>query len=174
VLFLEIIIIAVLLLVFFQDIRSKSVYWVLFPVLTALFILLHIVQHYSFEATWQSVVINSSFLIIQFLLVSLYFSIKNKHWVNITDGFLGWGDILLLQSIAFYLSVLNFLFFYISSLLASLMIWLLWQVLSKEKNKHIPLAGFQALIFTVFLAGDWWFKLFDLTNDSWLLYLITK
>jgi hypothetical protein len=174
VLFLEIITLAVLLLIFIQDIRSKSVYWVFFPVLTVLFILLHIVQHHSFVQTWQLVLINSSFLIIQFLVVSAYFSIKNKRWINITDGLLGWGDILLLLSVAFYLSVLNFLLFYISSLIVSLLIWLLWQIVSKEKNKHIPLAGFQSLIFTVFLAGDWWFKCFDLTNDSWLLYLITK
>jgi hypothetical protein len=174
VLFPEIIIFAILLLVFVQDIGTKSVYWVLFPVLTALFILLHIVQHHSFAQTWQPVVINVSFLIIQFLIISVYFSIKNRTWINITDGFLGWGDILLLLSIAFYLSVLNFLFFYISSLIVSLLIWLGWQVLSKERNKHIPLAGFQALIFIVILAGDWWFKLFDLTNDNWLLYLITK
>ncbi|HEY8782396.1 MAG TPA: hypothetical protein VIM16_12305 [Mucilaginibacter sp.] len=173
-LFLEINILVVLSLIFIQDIRSRSVYWVLFPILVALFILLHLLQHHSFAVTWQPVLINSTFLIIQFLIVSVYFSIKNKHWVNITDGHLGWGDILLLLSVAFYLSVLNFLLFYISSLIVSLVIWLLWQVLSKEKNKHIPLAGFQALIFTVFLAGDWWFKYFELTNDSWLHYLITK
>ena len=173
-LFPEIIILAVLSLIFVQDIRSRSVYWTLFPILVTLFILLHFLRHHLFGEIWQHVLINSTFLIIQFLIVSVYFSIKNKHWVNITDGLLGWGDILLLLSLTFYLSALNFLLFYISSLIVSLLIWLFWQALSKEKNKHIPLAGFQALIFTVFLAGDWWFKSFDLTNDSWLLYLITK
>ncbi|MFI5137045.1 MAG: hypothetical protein ACHQIM_04405 [Sphingobacteriales bacterium] len=173
-LFSEIVIIGVLLLIFIQDIRRRSVYWVLFPILAGVFILLHIVQHHLFTDVWQAVLINSAFLIIQFLVVLVYFSIKNKHWVNITEGLLGWGDILLLLSLAFYLSALNFLLFYISSLIVSLLIWLFWQLLSKEKNKHIPLAGFQSLIFTVFLAGDWWFKYFDLTNDSWLLYLITK
>jgi hypothetical protein len=174
VLFVEIIIIGVLLLIFVQDIRSRSVYWVLFPVLTVLFIIMHLLQHHLFADAWQPVLLNSTFLALQFLIVSVYFSIKNKQWVNITTSFLGWGDMLFLLSIAFYLSVLNFLFFYIISLIAVLLIWMLWQAVAKEKNKQIPLAGLQALIFSVFLTGDWWFNSFDLTNDDWLLHLITK
>ena len=92
----------------------------------------------------------------------------------ITTNLLGWGDILFLLSISFYLSVLNFLFFYIVSLVGALLIWVTWQAVSKEKNKQIPLAGLQALIFTVFLAGDWWFNSFTLTDDAWLLHLIIK
>ncbi len=173
-LLLQIIILVVLLLVFVQDIRSRSVYWVLFPVLLILFIIMHLLQHHLFTDTWQPVLINSTFLVMQFLIVSVYFSIKNKQWVNITNSFLGWGDMLFLLSTAFYLSVLNFLFFYITSLIAVLLMWILWQAIAKEKNKQIPLAGLQALIFSVFLTCNWWFNSFDLTNDDWLLHLITK
>lgn len=172
-LFLKIIVIGLLLLIFVQDISSRSVYWFLFPGLAALFVLMHLSQHHLFTDTWQPVLINSTFLILQFLIVSVYFSIKNRHWVNIADGLLGWGDMLFLLSIAFYLSVLNFLLFYIVSLIAVLLTWALWQGISKEKNKQIPLAGLQAFIFTVFLATDW-IKSFDLTNDTWLLNLIAK
>jgi hypothetical protein len=174
VLVIKLLIIFTLILIFIQDLRSRSVYWFLFPVLTISFILLNLLQHRLSAENWQPVFINLGFLFLQFLLVSLYFSVKNKKWVIITTSLLGWGDILFLVSIAFYLSVLNFLFFYIVSLIAVLTIWLLWQFVSKEKNKQIPLAGLQALIFTVFLASDWWLKSFDLTNDAWLLHLITK
>jgi hypothetical protein len=174
VLFLRLLILAVLLLVFVQDIRNRSVYWVLFPVLAVLLVLLHSLPHHLLADIWQPVSINIVFLLFQFLIISVYFSIKNRRWINITDGLLGWGDILLLLSIAFYLSALNFLLFYIVSLTISLLIWLFWQVISEEKNKQIPLAGFQALIFTVFLAGDWWFKYFDLTDDARWLHLIMK
>ena len=173
-LFLRLLILAVLLLVFVQDIRNRSVYWVLFPVLAVLLVLLHSLPHHLLADIWQPVSINIVFLLFQFLIISVYFSIKNRRWINITDGLLGWGDILLLLSIAFYLSALNFLLFYIVSLTISLLIWLFWQVISEEKNKQIPLAGFQALIFTVFLAGDWWFKYFDLTDDARWLHLIMK
>ncbi len=171
---IKLLILFTLVLMFIQDIKNRSVYWFLFLVLIILFILLNILQHHLFTESWQPVLINISFLLLQFLLVSLYFSIKNRRWVIITANLLGWGDILFLISIAFYLSVLNFLFFYVVSLSLVLMIWLLWQLVSKEKNKQIPLAGLQALIFTVFLASDWWCKSIDLTNDAWLLGLITK
>jgi hypothetical protein len=174
VLVIKLLILLNLVLIFIQDLKSRSVYWFLFPVLIILFILLNILQQHLFTENWQAVSINVSFLLLQFLLVSLYFSIKNRGWVSLTTNLLGWGDILFLLSIAFYLSVLNFLFFYVVSLPAVLMIWLLWLLISKEKNKQIPLAGLQALIFTVFLASDWWLKFIYLTNDTWLLDLITK
>jgi hypothetical protein len=116
---------------------------------------------------------NCLFLVLQFLLVSVYFSIKNRHWVNITSELLGWGDILLPLTIAFYLSVLNFLFFYIVSLVVSLLIWVIWQMIA-GKSKQIPLAGFQALCLTIFLMGDWYWKHFGAADDTWLLNLIHK
>lgn len=167
-------ILAVLLIIFAQDVRSRSVSWFLFPVLMMLFIGMHLLTHPLFAETWHAVLINIAFLIVQFLIVSVYFSIKSKHWVNITNGLLGWGDMLFLVSVAFYFSVLNFLFFYITSLIVSLLAWVFWQAISKEKNKQIPLAGFQALLFVLFLATGWWIKSIDLTSDTWLLNFIMK
>jgi len=158
VLFVRIAILALLALVFAQDMRSRAVYWLLFPVLTALFIVL---TGFSVVA-----VINIVFLLVQFLLVSAYFSIKKRRWVNVMKGLLGWGDMLFLLSIAFYLSVLNFIFFYIASLL--------FVLLFAARYKHIPLAGLQALLFAVLLTTDWWIKPFNLTNDDWLLRLINR
>ncbi|MDB5134663.1 MAG: hypothetical protein JWP37_1266 [Mucilaginibacter sp.] len=161
------------MLIFFQDIRSRSVYWVLFPLLTGLLILIRI-RHQGFFQFWQPALINLGFVIVQLFILTIYFSIKNKKWINVTSQLLGWGDILFLLSIAVYLSVLNFLFFYITSLVGILALWLTWQVVSAKKNKYIPLAGLQSLIFIVFLASDWWYRSFDLTDDTWLLNLITK
>jgi hypothetical protein len=174
VLFLEFLILAVLLLIFFQDIKDRSVYWCFFPALAILFVALLLVQHHLFSAIWQASLINFAFLLFQFLIVSIYFSIKNRRLVNIMDELLGWGDILFLLCMACYLSMLNFMFFYIASLVVSLVIWLVWLVFSNKKNKHIPLAGFQAAIFIVVLATDWWIKPFGLTSDAWLVNIIAK
>jgi hypothetical protein len=114
------------------------------------------------------------FIGMQLAILTVYFSIRNKRWTNITAGLLGLGDILFILSIAFYLSTLNFLFFYIISLIAVLLIWLIWQRLSAKKNKYIPLAGLQSLVAILFLLGDWWLQYFDLTNDTWLLNLIAR
>jgi hypothetical protein len=118
--------------------------------------------------------LNSAFILLQMLILSIYFSLKNGKWVNVTKELLGWGDVLFLLSLAFYLSALNFLFFYLASLIAVLICWISWQAFSKGKSKQIPLAGLQALFFLIFLGGDWWYKPIGLTSDFWLLNLITK
>jgi hypothetical protein len=164
----------ILLLIFLQDLASRSVYWFLFPLLAAMLFWLHFLQAASLAAIWQPCLINIAFLVLQLLLLTVYFSIKNKKLVNIGNGLLGLGDILFLLSITFYLSTLNFLLFYIMSLTCILLLWLITQLAFRKKNEQIPLAGLQAILFIVFLAGDrYWFHL-HITDDTWLLNLIDK
>lgn len=154
--------------------RTRSVYWIVFPLLIISFVFLRYLQNSNFSSIWQPTLINIGFIVVQLILVSVYFSVKNRRFTNITLQYLGLGDILFLLSISFYLSVLNFLLFYIISLAIILTGWLAWQLIFKKKDKQIPLAGLQAIIFMLFLAGDWWVKLVDLTDDTWLLNLIGK
>ena len=170
----EVLILAVLLLIFVQDMMSRSVYWALFPLLAILFILLRLLSHQYFADIGQSTLINLSFLAIQLLLVSAYFSLKKGWWVNITAGLLGWGDVLFLLCSAVYLSVLNFFLFYLLSLLTALLFWLTVQLIVNKKSRQIPLAGLQALFLAVCLAGDWWLMSVNLTDDTWLLHFILK
>jgi hypothetical protein len=174
VLFLKILIQVILTLIFIQDLRARSVYWMMFPFLIFGLVALRYFQNPIIYAACQPILLNIGFIITQLILVSAYFSVKNKKLTNITIKYLGLGDILFLISISFYLSVLNFLLFYMVSLITILIGWLTWQAASSKKDIEIPLAGLQAIIFMLFLAGDWWVKLFDLTDDTWLLNLISK
>ena len=170
----RILILLALLLVFVQDIKSRSVYWIVFPLLLILFIVSDLVNHKSFGDLWPSVLLNLGFLVLQLLIITCWFSLKEKRWVNISMDLLGWGDILFLVSISFYLSFVNFLFFHIVSLLLALTGWLIWQLFANQKSKHIPLAGMQAVVFAVFLSSDWWLLHVDTTNDTWLLHFLIK
>lgn len=163
-----------LLLIFFQDVKERSVYWVAFPCLTVLFFSLRLLQLHAVMEIFRTTVFNLLFIAIQILMISLYFSIKNRAWINITDNHLGWGDVLFLLSIACYLSILNFIVFYILSLTSVLVIWLMWRAIIKTKNGQIPLAGLQALIFVSCLAISWWLIPVNLTTDDWLLNLMGK
>jgi hypothetical protein len=171
---LKIFTLAILLVILVQDLKSRAVYWILFPVLIIVLLLLNYFQYRSLSAIWQPVLINMGFLLLQLILVSAYFSIKHGRWINITDSLLGLGDILFLLSVASYLSAVNFLFFYVVSLILILFGWLVWQPQTGKKDKTIPLAGMQALLFMLFLAAGWGLKLVDLTQDTWLLNLITR
>jgi hypothetical protein len=163
-----------LLLILVQDIVSRAVYWILFPLLGLSFILLRLAAHQPGPAIVRSSAINLAFLALQLLLVSLYFSARHKSWVNITRQLLGWGDILFLACIACYLSALNFLLFYMVSLIGALLGWLFWQLLVTPKSKQIPLAGLQSLLLVLFLATDWWLLPVNLTTDNWLVQLWIK
>jgi hypothetical protein len=172
---LEIVIVAVLFLISVQDFGARSVYWVMFPMVLLLLLAEGLSrQHRSLTGIAQTTLVNWAFLGLQFLMLSLYFSLKNRRWVNITKEMLGWGDILLLLCVALYLSVLNFLFFYIVSLIGSLLIWLSGQAIAKQKNNHIPLAGLQAVFLNIFLMLDWYWLHLNLTDDAWILNLIHR
>ncbi|MFI5161952.1 MAG: hypothetical protein ACHQHN_11780 [Sphingobacteriales bacterium] len=53
------------------------------------------------------------------------------------------------------------------------MILVCWRVFS-NKDKYIPLAGLQALLFAFFLSTAWWIKPMNITSDNWLLHLINQ
>lgn len=173
-LFTEILILVAMLIVFVQDLRSRSVYWLLFPTLVVLFIGIDIIRGRPFSEIWPPVTVNLVFVILQLLVITTWFSLKEKRWVNVPAQLLGWGDILFQISIACYLSFVNFLVFHIVSLMIALIIWLIWQLLDKKKSKYIPLAGLQAMCFGLFMSADWYIFHFDTTNDAWLIHIFIK
>jgi hypothetical protein len=157
-----------------EDLFSRSLHWFLFPLLAGALAVLQYERSHNFSMMWQAAAINIGFILLQLLLVSAYFSIRTKKLANVANGLLGLGDILFLLSITIYFSVLNFLAFYIFSLVITLLFWTIWQSSSPKANKTIPLAGIQSFLFILVLTGDWWVRSFDLTNDSWLLNLMVK
>ena len=173
-LFLQLIIISLLLLIFTEDMRSRSVHWFLFPLLAlALIVYRYFTTAASFVGLFKSTSINLAFLVAQLALVSAYFSIKHKRLTDITKGLLGLGDILFITCIAFYLAVFPFIVFYITSLIVILLFWLVYQSLSKKQNQAIPLAGLQAILFAGLLTISWLKPEISLTSDDQLLNLFS-
>jgi hypothetical protein len=169
---INVFILLVLLLIFIQDIKYRFVYWILFPVLILLFITGAIIHHEAFLQIGTQFGFNVAFLLLQLLILSAYFSFKQKKLVNLTQTLLGWGDILFLVSVAFYFSFLNFLVFYIGSLTMVLIIWTISQ--SVSENKKIPLAGLQAMTLILFLVCNWLIFHVDPSDDYWLQQFLYK
>lgn len=172
-LLVQIIIELILALILFQDLKGRAVLWVLFPLLTVLFVVLRQVQGSLSSETFKSVTGNTVFLMLIWAVLSMVFSVRNRQWTNITNEMLGWGDILFLFSITFYLSILNFLIFFCVSIILTLVIWITWQFIAKHKSKHLPLAGLQAIILAIVLAIDWWCFSIDVKSDNyWITVLM--
>ncbi|MBC7487993.1 MAG: hypothetical protein H7282_14725 [Cytophagaceae bacterium] len=136
-------IVFVLIAVTVEDFRSRLVHAFWFP---ALFLLAfgYAIQFESSAQVIEQVLISFSFLIIQGFLLIIYFIIKHKRWINITQSYLGWGDILfIIASIPLFSSFVFVLFY-----LCSLLLTILWVVLYRLTGKQmvlIPLAGIQSI-----------------------------
>lgn len=172
--YLRIFILLLLLVIFAEDWKSRAVHWVLFPMLCLSLLALQYAEHRLTIAMGAIALMNAGFVLAQLLLVTLYFSIKNRHLTRITDGLIGWGDILFLFSITVFFSLLNFLAFYLLSLVLILLGWTCIRLLVNTQDKAIPLAGLQALLFTGLLSCDWWLKDLSLASDMHLLNFIIR
>lgn len=166
---LKIICLTILAAIFVQDIRSKAVWVWLFPALALTCSLMNYDQTRAFSETMQNMMFNTCFLLLQLLLVTAYFSVKNRQWIWITHELIGWGDVLFLASIAAYLSLVNYILFYLTSLVLILLGYGIRQLYLKKPNRQIPLAGLQAALLAIIILINEKWTLMNLTNDNWLL-----
>lgn len=167
---IEIVILLLLVGVFIQDMKYRAVTWYLFPLLALGFLALRFLAAGPFSMNWEPLLINCCIILMELLGVTLYVFIRYKRLVNITENYLGIGDILFLGVTACYFSVLNFAFFLNISLVLVILLWLPIQAV--VKNKTWPLAGLQAAILMLFLTGDWWYFHLDSMDDRWLLQIL--
>lgn len=151
-----------LLTIAYQDFKSREVQWFWFPLLLvlALFKIWYLDQ---FKELF-SFLLNVIMVLLQLLLLTLYFSIKERKLINIADSYLGWGDILFLLNLCFLLSPLNFILFYLVSLLVTITSYLIYNAFVNS-SKPIPLAGLQAIVFTIVYIIDLSSPNIDLLND---------
>lgn len=137
----------ILFFISYEDFKHRAVTWWLFLLLllTGIF---YSNQFTIWEYWLKFFGINLTFLAVQLLFITLYFSIKNQAFVNITDSLLGWGDVLFMLCSCCFFALPYFMLFHIGSLIFSLFVVLLFPVL---KIKGIPLAGLQSGVLGIVL-----------------------
>lgn len=104
-----------------------------------------------------SIGLNIGFVVLQLLLLSLYFSIKYRRWINITNTLLGLGDIVFFFIICLMLPVLALIWFYTLSLMAVLVGFLIYKNIKKSSEETIPLAGGMSICLIIYITFHWWF-----------------
>lgn len=167
---IHILILLNLALICYQDMRYRAVYWICFPVLAIVMFILKYNQS-GINNALSDATYGILFLALQMLILWGYFSIKNKTLVNLTNDYLGWGDVLFLLALPFYLSPVNYILFYLGSLIAVLLYILITKAISqKAQNPHIPLAGLQAVLLLIVMTTDYFSSKLLLYDDSWILF----
>lgn len=133
--------IATLAFVFYQDVKTRSIYWFL-PVTIGVLI------YFTFPIApfWNDILVNLGFLFLLFSSLTFYLSLKNKAFVNPFKNYFGLGDLLFLVALVTIGHPVFFMMLFISGTLFSLLLSITFIDLTK---KNIPYAGF----FSLFLIG---------------------
>ncbi len=166
-LFIKILVVLLCLGIFWEDLKTRAVHWYLFPAVAGTLFYLSYKQS-GIESVWN-LTYNLVFIVLQLFALTAYFSIKFVRPVNIFKNFIGAGDVLFFIAVACYLPLVNFVIFYIISLIIVLLLWTFFKVISRLKSEYIPLAGLQAMLFAVILGIQMFSPAFNLANDSWVL-----
>lgn len=138
---MKIALIAVLLFIFFQDIKHKAVYWFLFPMVLLLGLFIR------WEQIGIDFVYNLIFITFLMLALSAYLTLKNRKWINPLEGFFALGDVLFLVAISPFFAFQSYVLFFTTGCLFVLSVHLVL-LLIKKTNREIPFAGYLAFYFT--------------------------
>jgi hypothetical protein len=164
---------AALVILAIEDFRQRMISWYWIPVLLLLFGL-NAVQTIPAHELMFDFTINAMFITMQLLMLTLYFSIKEKRFVNIIDTWLGIGDVLLLYVIGIAFSPVNFLLFYTGSVAATIIGYAIYKKAMQGRSSTIPLAGAVALALVLCLCCQEFFWQVSFYDDSPALRLIMR
>ena len=141
---------AMLAMVVWQDLKYRAVYTWLFPLL-AIAVVAHSVVLGVFSMA--AVATNLLLIAVQLGLLNLLMYWRTRKWLMHGERWIGWGDIAFFAVSACCFSTVNFVVFYVVSLLVVLFAALAAMAFGRFV-RTIPLAGGQALLLALLLAAD--------------------
>lgn len=171
ILFLDVCIVTLLLIIVFQDFLKREIGTLLVAVLGTIFF----IRSFFYDvptSLLNNISINITFIILQLLLSTIYFSIKEKQFINIIDTYIGLGDIAFLILLCLLFSPSNLIAFYIVSLFVSLALYFVYMSINKNANKTVPLAGLMAIVLIGIYILKYSFVDFSFQGDQLITQII--
>lgn len=147
--FLKILLVFSFLIVLWQDVQSREVYWFLFPIIGVCCGFLYFLNTMP-ELFLISIFMNLIFLSILLLVIYLYSKYKLKSSLKTS---IGSGDVLLFFALCLSFSSVSFITCFVLSLTFSLVLHLLFK--KRDSIKTVPLAGYMSLFFVLVYLGSW-------------------
>ena len=147
--FLEILVILSLALIVIQDLKYRAIHIVLPILLFAI----GMFQYFSKGLAVQILLWNLGFLAITLLGAYSYMALKNKKFTNPLVTAIGLGDILYFVAISPYFLTVNYMLYFVTGLLFSILCFFVIQLF--KKNNLVPLAGFLALYMLLIKTVSW-------------------
>jgi len=160
----NLILVIALVAITYEDLRYREVHIWYF----ALVLLIFGFHFYTEGVPFHYLIINFSFLLVQVVGIILYMVVKHRSFTPL-NSFIGAGDILMWGLFVFAFSPLNFIIFFVLSLLLAL---LLHHGLSRRYNETLPLAGWQSLSYLLMMLTSSINSSIDFFNDEFILNLL--
>ncbi|NHN27998.1 hypothetical protein FIA58_020150 [Flavobacterium jejuense] len=104
------------------------------------------------QSNLKVISVNVLFFCITIALLTLYMSLKNKGFLNPFQNYFGLGDLLFYIAITPLFLLYNYVLFFITSLLFSIVMQFV--LLKWIKKDSVPLAGLSALLLLFVIAKD--------------------
>jgi len=154
-----------------EDFKDRAIWWGWIPVLiiTSLGIA---ISEISLSTLSYFFGMNILFIVLQLILATCWFSIKKRRFINLTKQYLGLGDILFLIPLCLLFSPVNFIIFYMISLIVILIFFMTLNVIIDDKIKTIPLAGAIAICFIAGSLFSWDRYSDDIILNHFTTYLL--
>lgn len=163
-LFIVVALIGLLSVVVYQDFKSKEISWLLIPLLfvgflTKAFLTIEFTELLTYFG------INLTLVTINLLGVTMIISLKEKKLTNILNSHLGLGDVLFFLVITVVFSPINFVAFYLGSILTITLIYGAVILANKNKKTLVPLAGAMSLLLIIAMMVEQIIPLFNFYQD---------
>lgn len=149
-------------IIVFQDFKSREITWWTLPLILISYLLS---ENYIFQQLFINAGLNFLFILINFLCLTVYYSLKDSAIVNIVNSKLGIGDILFLIVCCFMFNLIGFIGFIIFSLLLSLLIGI---VIQNKHNKTIPLAGIMSGLIILLTLTNQFITTNIFRDEEWI------
>lgn len=137
----------ILAVIFWQDLRSRAIWWFLPPLLFASFILLK----------WSgldivAILLNMAFVTMMIGLLTIYARFRFGKLENPFKSYFGLGDYLYLLALTPLFPLQGFIWFFTAGTIIVLMVHLVVMLFSKDRT--IPYAGYFSLFTAFYLVMD--------------------
>ena len=166
---IKVFIFIICILIFYQDLRYRSVTWILFPLLCIL-LFCHSLLLFSFkDIFFDRILINILISAFTALGIISYFFLKRKKYKITLSEMIGWGDLLFFLAITPFFSPLSYCIFIILGSTISIVVKIIYDYISNEKSLNIPLAGNLALLLSILIFMIEMKILPELTDNLYIL-----
>lgn len=172
---LTLLILFLLGILIYQDFKTRSVSLIVMLALFGIFGWQAFLAEHSFAAISIPFLFNTAFVLLQLVLIALYFMVRQNGTLKFIDDVIGLGDIVFMGVCAMAFSTARFCVFYIISLIVALLGTIVVKNFRRNtKDPGVPLVGYMAISLMACVVVKLTTGMFDFYDDAFLLKFINS